>query len=174
MNYLIAKGLKYRNWITWYKKDGLSVAKKQFCNNQETILFFTKSKEYSFNFDEVRIPYTSPERVNSPKGILKNGKRWFPHPSGKLCPDVWEISSDRHVNKVNGKIIKNIHPSPKPEAMIERMIKASSNEGDLILDLFSGTGTTSVVAKRLKRNFIGCEINQEYFNYAINRLNKYE
>jgi site-specific DNA-methyltransferase (adenine-specific) len=172
LNHLEGKRLRvnFRNWITWYKKDGLSVAKKGFCNNQETILFFTKGKNYTFNFDEVRIPYTAPKRVNSPKGILKNGKRWFPNPLGKLCPDVWEISSDRHKKKVRGRIIKNEHPTPKPEDLMERMIKASSNQGDLVLDLFSGTGTTSVVAQRLGRNFIGVEKEEKFCQIAIDRL----
>lgn len=162
----------FRNWITWYKKDGLSVGKKQFCNNQETILFFTRSKEYTFNCDEVRIPYTAPERVNSPSGVLKNGKRWFPHPNGKLCPDVWEISSDRHKKKVAGKIVKNDHPTPKPEDMIERMVKASSNKDDLVLDLFSGTGTTSLICQRLGRKFVGCELNKKFHQLALERLEK--
>ncbi|CAI2173566.1 11128_t:CDS:2 [Funneliformis geosporum] len=130
------------------------------------------SEDYTFNHEEIRIPYAAPERVNSPKGILKNGQRWFPNPNGKLCSDVWEISSDRHQTKIEGKIQKNIHPSPKPENMIERIIKASSNEGDLVLDLFSGTGTTSVVAKRLKRNFIGCEVNESYYEHAVARIFK--
>ena len=56
--------------------------------------------------------------------------------------------------------------------MIERMIKASSKEGDLVLDLFSGTGTTSVVAKRLKRSFIGCELNGTYYEHAVARVLK--
>jgi len=73
---------------------------------------------------------------------------------------------------VKGKIQKNIHPSPKPEEMIARMIKASSKEGEVVLDLFSGTGTTSAVAKRLKRNFIGCEVNDLYYERAVTRIFK--
>ncbi|CFW93384.1 Modification methylase MboII [endosymbiont DhMRE of Dentiscutata heterogama] len=169
-SYLRNKGLIYQNWITWYKKDGLSSNKRQYCSDQETILFFTGSKNYVFNYNDIRIPYTHPTRVNSPKGILKNGKRWFPHPDGKLCPDVWEISSDRHKKKVNGRIVKNEHPTPKPEDMIERMIKASSNKGDLVLDLFSGTGTTSLMAKKLGRNYIGCEKNEKFCQMASNRI----
>lgn len=174
MSYLIEKKLIFQNWITWYKKDGFNGNKKKYVNNQETILFFTVSDNYTFNYDEIRVPYTAPERVNSPKGILKNGKRWFPNPNGKLCPDVWEISSNRHQTKIRGKIKKNIHPSPKPEEMIERMIKASSNKGDLVLDLFSGTGTTSAVAKKLKRVFVGCELNELYYKNATSRIDKIE
>jgi site-specific DNA-methyltransferase (adenine-specific) len=83
---------------------------------------------------------------------------------------VWEIPSVRLTEKVNGKTIKTLHPTPKPESMIERMIKASSNPGDLVLDLFSGSGTTAYVAKQLDRNFIGCENNLDYFEYIQERL----
>jgi site-specific DNA-methyltransferase (adenine-specific) len=62
------------------------------------------------------------------------------------------------------------HPTQKPEALIERMIKASSNPGDRILDLFSGSGTTSVVAKRLGRKFIGVEMNPDYVRLGLKRL----
>ncbi len=166
LNYLRQKNIIFHNWITWYKKDGFSATKKQFVNAQETILFYTMSKKYVFNSENIRIPYESTERMlhASKKGILKNGKRWFPNENGKLCNDVWEITSQRHKTKINGKIQKPLHPTIKPDQMIERMIIASSNENDLILDLFSGSGTTSRIAKSLNRQFIGCEKNEEYIN----------
>lgn len=174
VNYLKDKPVKFKNWITWYKKDGFSPSKTKYVSNQEVILFYTmKEKGYTFNYDDIRTPYLSTDRMKAAmkKGILKNGKRWYPNKKGKLCTDVWEFSSDRHAKKVNGRTVKNIHPTPKPEAMIERMLLASSKEGDLILDLFSGTGTTSYVAKKLKRNFVGCDNIQEYVDYSIKRLN---
>lgn len=159
LHYLQGKAT-LQNWITWYKKDGMSANKKRFNNTQESILFYTMHpKNYYFDCDSVRIPYDSTERIAhaKEKGILKNGKRWYPNPNGKLCPDVWEIVSQRHKCKVNGKTQKLSHPTPKPREMIERMIKASSKEGDLVLDLFSGTGITSRVARELNRNYIGCD-----------------
>lgn len=172
LQYLVSKGLEYKNWITWYKKDGFSACKKKYCNNQETILFFTKSNDYVFDFDKVRVPYLSKERLTAATttGILKNGKRWYPNSNGKLCTDVWEFPSVRLTNKVNGKTIKQNHPTPKPEPMIERMILASSNESDIVLDLFSGTGTTSFVAKKLKRQYIACDKNRTYCKYIKERL----
>ncbi|WP_245807445.1 DNA-methyltransferase [Campylobacter avium] len=163
-----------QNWITWYKKDGFSVSKRKFNNAQESILFYTiDSKDYYFDSDSVRIPYDSKERIAhaAKKGILKNGKRWYPNENGKLCPDVWEISSERHKRKINGKTQKLNHPTPKPREMIERMIKASSKEGDLVLDLFAGTGMSSLVARELGRNFIGCEMNREYVDMSLNMQN---
>lgn len=164
LNYLRDHPIIFRNWITWYKKDGLSSTKKRYVNTQETILFYTLSKQYTFNSDDIRQPYTSEKRIEHAikKGILKNGKRWFPNPKGKLCNDVWEITSQRHREKVNGKVQKLVHPTTKPYEMIARMIKASSNENDLVLDLFSGSGMTSIVARDLNRRFIGCENNQTY------------
>jgi site-specific DNA-methyltransferase (adenine-specific) len=164
LNYLISKPVDYRNWITWYKRDGFSASKRRFVNSQETILFFTTGKSYIFNAESVRIAYESTERIEHAKikGILKNGHRWYPNPNGKLCLDVWEFSSHRHKTKVQGKIVKSKHPTPKPEDMIERMILASSDDKTLIVDLFSGTGTTSYVAKKLNRSFIGCENNETY------------
>lgn len=172
LNYLIQKNLKYRNWITWYKKDGFNVSRKKYVNNQESILFFTKTDSYVFNYNAIRIPYLSKSRIEhaSKKGILKNGKRWFPNEIGKLCPDVWEITSQRHKEKINGKVKKLMHPTPKPLELINRIILASSNQNDLVLDLFSGIGSTSLQAINNNRNFIGCEINKSYCKIINERL----
>ena len=172
IHHLLKNGLKFRNWITWDKRDGLASAKKKYVNGQETILFFTKGNDYLFNFNDIRIPYESTERIlyAKKKGILKNGRRWFPNPKGKLCGEVWHISSERHKNKVNGKTPKLPHFTPKPLEMIERIIKASSNKGDLVLDCFIGTGTTAVAAKKLERSYIGCDNNKNYINIAKERL----
>lgn len=165
--------MKFKNWIVWYKKDGFSSCKRKYVNNQETILFFTKSDKYTFNYDLIREPYSSTERISAAvkKGILKNGKRWYPNPNGKLCSDVWNFTSVRLMKKEKGKTIKQNHPTPKPELMIERMILASSNEGDLVMDLFSGTGTTAYIAKKNKRKFTGCENNPFYIELIERRLN---
>jgi site-specific DNA-methyltransferase (adenine-specific) len=173
LQYLIEKGLYFKNWITWEKKDGLGYSKRKFATTQETILFFTKhSTKYTFNADEIRIPYESNERIKhaQKKGILKNGKRWFPNPKGKLCPDVWHFSSQRHKEKVNGKTVKLPHLTPKPIDMIERMIKASSNERDLIMDPFMGIGTTAIAAIKLNRNFTGTEREKKYFETANKKI----
>ncbi|GHT08124.1 hypothetical protein AGMMS49532_02460 [Endomicrobiia bacterium] len=127
---MVDKGLIFQNWITWDKRDGLGTSKTKYSNGQESILFFTKNKKHIFNYDEIRVPYESTERIEhaSKKGILKNGKRWFPNDKGRLCGEVWHIVSERHRNKINGKTIKNEHVASKPLELIERIIKASSNE----------------------------------------------
>lgn len=172
LQYLMSKNLIFQNWLTWDKRDGMGAAKRKYSNGQETILFFTKSNNHVFNFDDVRVPYESTDRIANAniKGILKNGKRWFPNPNGRCCGEVWHISSERHKNKINGKLQKTAHITPKPLDMIERMIRASSNAGDLVLDCFIGSGTTAVAASKLNRNFIGNDSNPAYVNLTNKRL----
>ena len=172
LQYLVEKGLIFQNWIVWDKRDGLASAKRKYVNGQETILFFTKSKNYVFNFEDIRQPYESESRIAHAKlkGIIKNGKRWFPNPHGKLCGEVWHFSSERHKNKINGKTQKMPHLTPKPLDMIERIVKASSKPGDLVLDCFMGIGTTALACKNLKRNFIGSDNNKSYVHTATSRL----
>lgn len=173
--HLVKKGLVFQNWITWDKRDGLGGAKTKYSNGQETILFFTKNKNHTFNFDDVRLPYESVKRIAHAKikGILKDGKRWFPNSSGRLCGEVWHIVSERHKNKINGKTPKMSHITPKPMELVERIIRASSNTGDLVLDCFVGSGTTAFVAKKLRRNFICSDKNKNYIALAEKNLTKY-
>lgn len=168
LKHLVDKGLIFQNWITWDKRDGFNSSKKRYTHGQETILFFTKSKNYTFNADDIRIPYESSERIAAAQktGLLKNGKRWFPNPNGRLCSEVWHIVSERHKQKVNGKIKKLDHVTPKPKEMIERIIVASSNPGDVVLDPFVGSGTTAICAKKLGRNFLCADANEQYVKLA--------
>lgn len=172
LRHLVEAGMHFQNWITWDKRDGLGGARRRFSNGQETILFFTKGKNHTFNYDDVRVPYESTERIAHAKnkGIIKNGKRWFPNPNGRLCGEVWHITSARHKNKVRGRLRKMEHATPKPLDLVERIIKASSNENDLVLDCFAGMGTTAVAAKKLNRNFLCCDIEKEYVECAARRI----
>jgi len=172
--HLIGVGFDVRNWITWDKRDGFAPASRKYANGQETILFVTKGSKYTFNHDDIRLPYESVERIAhaQKKGILKAGKRWFPNPKGKLCGEVWHFSSERHKNKLNGRTQIMPHVTPKPLDMVKRIILASSNPGDIILDCFVGIGTTAVAAKMLGRNYICCDSNKEYVSIAKQRLEK--
>lgn len=170
--YLVSKGMVYRNWITWDKRDGFVGGSRRFAPTQETILYFSRSERPTFNSDDVRIPYESKSRIAHAmkKGILKDGKRWFPNANGKLCNDVWHIVSDRHKRKIAGKVVRAQHATPKPEELIERIVLASSNPGDVILDCFAGTGTTAAVALRNGRRFIGCESDAKFVELANERI----
>jgi len=83
--------------------------------------------------------------------------------NGKQMRNLWEIPAERH---------KTPHPTEKPEKLLERIILIGSKEGDTILDPFMGSGTTGVVAKRFNRNFIGIEIDDEYFEIAQKRIER--
>lgn len=80
LNYLRHKEIEFKNWITWYKKDGLSATKKKYVNSQETILFFTKSNSYTFNYNDIRIPYSSTDRMAhaAKKGNHKKRQKMVP------------------------------------------------------------------------------------------------
>lgn len=175
--YLENLGYEYQNWITWNKKDGFTATKKKFLPEQESIIFVTKPGGLkTFNADDVRVPYESTERILAAKktGILKNGKRWFPNELGRLCSDVWLFTSERLSNKVKGKTTAAEHPTIKPIALMERIIAASTNEGDVVLDFFAGSGSTLVAAKKLKRNFIGGDSHEPYVRLAKKRLKEIE
>ncbi len=168
LQHLVSKNMIFQNWITWDKRDGLGASKRKYSNGQESILFFTKSNKHTFNYNDIRVPYESTDRMihATEKGILKNGKRWFPNPKGRYCGEVWHITSERHKRKVNGKVQKMEHLTPKPFELVERIVKASSKKGDLVLDCFVGSGTTAIVAKKLSRNFICADKDKKYFNLA--------
>jgi site-specific DNA-methyltransferase (adenine-specific) len=172
LQHLVSKKMKFKNWITWDKRDGQGSSTRRFRHEQETVLFFTKSDKHTFNLDDVRIPYQSKDRIEAAKkvGLIKNGKRWFPNENGRQCGEVWHIVSERHKNKLNGKTVKLNHITPKPLEMIERIIKASSNEGDLVLDCFAGSGTTAVAAHKLNRNYICADFLKEHVEESRRRI----
>ncbi|MFA5009318.1 MAG: site-specific DNA-methyltransferase [Candidatus Paceibacterota bacterium] len=175
LQYLVSKKMVFQNWITWDKRDGMGASKKKYSNGQETILFFTKSNKHTFNYNDIRLPYESTERIQhaAEKGILKNGKRWFPNPKGRFCGEVWHITSERHKRKVNGKTQKMGHLTPKPLDLVERIIKASSKKGDLVLDCFVGSGTTAVAANRLHRNYLCADSDKNYVELSKKNLKEY-
>jgi len=103
----------------------------------------------------------------------KYGKTKF-NEKGKNPGDVWgDIKQLTYKSKelINRDLL---HTIQKPEKLIERIVKASSNEGDIVLDPFMGVGTTAVVCKKLNRNFIGFELNPNYIELANKRLKKLE
>ncbi|MFA5779898.1 MAG: site-specific DNA-methyltransferase [Elusimicrobiota bacterium] len=146
----------FRNWIIWYYTFGQNQRKK-FNRSHTHILYFTKDKEkFIFNDKDVRIP--------SARQQIYHDKR--AHPDGKVPDDVWEFT------RVCGSFKERLgdHPCQMPEALLERIIKTSSNTGDVVLDPFGGTGTTVSVAKKLKRNYITTEISKNYIDVIRKRL----
>ena len=118
-------------------------------------------------------PQLQPNRLAPSTELIwlasKNKKYYFDYKKakelneGKQMRNLWIITAKRHITT---------HPTEKPEELLERVILLGSKEGEIILDPFMGSGTTGAVAKRLNRNFIGIEIDDEYFEIAKNRINK--
>lgn len=158
INIILKKaGFNFRNWIIWYYTFGQNQRKK-FNRAHTHILYFTKDNEkFTFNIDNVRVP--------SARQLVYNDKR--AHPKGKTPDDVWEFP------RVCGTFKERIgdHPCQMPESLLERIILASSNENDIVLDPFGGTGTTAAVAKKLKRNYITMDISKSYYEVITQRLN---
>ncbi len=164
------KGCK---WIVWYYKNKANLG-KDWGRSHESILHLRKSKTFTMNIDDVRIPYgehtlkypSHPQAKTSQYG--NGGKRndiWTPHPQGAKPKDILEVPTT-----CNGMEEKTPHPTQKPEELLRKLILASSNPNELIIDPFSGSGTTLVVAEQLGRKWFGCDLSHEYNLWAIERL----
>jgi site-specific DNA-methyltransferase (adenine-specific)/modification methylase len=90
----------------------------------------------------------------------------------KQMRDVWALPLVQGKERLHGKDGRALHPTQKPEEMLKRIIIASSNKGDLVLDPFLGSGTTAVIAKKLGRNWIGIEQSSKYAEMAKTRISR--
>jgi len=160
-----SKYFRLQNRIVWEREKGRG-AKQNWKNSSEDIWFFTVSDNFTFNVEAVKLrrkviaPYTE---NGAPKGWQPSAEGGFrdTHPSN-IWTDVsvpfWSMPENTD------------HPTQKPEKLIAKIILASSNPGDLILDPFAGSGTTAVVAKKLGRNFVAIESDEHYCLLAQKRL----
>ncbi len=140
----------FRNEIIWHYQTG-GVGKQWFARKHDTVLFYTKSGEYTFCPDRTRIPRT-PEVIRRIKSGIKNATR--SKDLSKLPMDVWT-----DIQAINAMAKERIgYPTQKPVALLERIIKASSDPGDVVLDPFCGCGTTIHAAQNLERRWIGIDI----------------
>lgn len=159
-------------WIVWHYKNKANLG-NDWGRAHESLIHFRKSKSVRLNIDDIRIPYGAhtlkyPVHPQAKSSQYGNGKRrnlWTPHPGGAKPKDVIDIPTT-----CNGMGEKTPHPTQKPEELIRKLVLASSNAGQTVLDPFSGSGTTIVAAEQLKRKWLGCEMNQEYNEWAIRRL----
>ena len=154
-----------RNRITWQREKGRG-AKSNWKNSMEDIFFATVSDDYTFNLNAVK----QRKKVLAPykdKGIPKD---WEQTEEGKFrntCPsNFWDDIAVPYWSMAEN----TAHPTQKPEKLIAKLILASSNKNDLVLDPFAGSGTTAVVAKKLGRNYIGIEQNPLYCAWTEKRL----
>jgi len=165
---------RLQNEIIWFYPRG-GDSEKQFNRKHDTILFYAKGETWQFNYQAMLIPYT-PDQLSRFEHEDEVGRYyWNVNPRGERGKtylrkggigeyDVWNIG-------INAVQIKEIgYPTLKPEALLERVIKASSVPGDLVLDCFLGAGTTAAVAQKLGRRWIGCDINKGASQTTVKRL----
>jgi len=164
--YLYELNLQYGRQIIWYYENGWSRYTRAPASCYEPILWFTKTKKYTYH--EIREPYKSTDRLKYK--IIKNGKIWKPNPFGKRTGDIWNIPTlaGRRFSKE-----KVDHPTQKPLALCNRIIRHFSNEGDLVLVPFAGSGSECLSAKINGRNYIGIELNPNYISIAEKRFQSY-
>ncbi|MBF2026724.1 MAG: site-specific DNA-methyltransferase [Oscillatoriales cyanobacterium C42_A2020_001] len=162
-------------WLIWHYKNKANLG-QDWGRSHESILLFRKTEFAPINIDNIRIPYgnhtlkypTHPQAMTSQYGKGNDCDRyqnWVPNPRGAKPKDVIEIPTT-----CNGMREKTPHPTQKPEALIRKFVLASSNPGDWVIDPFSGSGTTLVVAEQLGRRWMGCDSNSEYNEWAIRRI----
>ena len=158
-------------WLVWHYKNKANL-RNDWGRSHESILHFRKSKDFTLNVDDVRIPYSDhtikyPEHPQAETSQYGKGKSytWRPNPKGAKPRDVIEIPTT-----CNGMNESTPHPTQKPEELFRKLILASSNAGDLVIDPFLGSGTTAVVSEQLKRKWIGCDMSEEYGRWAVQRI----
>lgn len=154
---LVAKKLGFRlnNIITWYKTNAMpNITKRTFTHSTEYICWFVKGKGWVFNYSQLKEFNPDKKLDGSPKQMR----------------DIISLPIVQGKERIKQQSGRAAHPTQKPEKLLELIILASSNINDIILDPFFGTGTTGVIAKKLKRCWIGIENNKDYIKIAEKRL----
>lgn len=152
------RGLKLNNIITWYKTNAMpSITKRTFTHSTEYVCWFVAGSGWKFNYEKLK--EINPHRTKD--GTTKQLRDFV---------DFVELPILQGRERLRTQTGRAAHPTQKPEKLIELIITASSDEGDLVLDPFFGTGTTGVVASRLGRHWIGIEIDKDYVRVAEERI----
>ena len=166
-------GFHCRNWVVWYYTFGVH-CKNKFTRSHAHLFYFVKDPElFTFNFDEIAVP--------SARQLVYGDKR--ANPRGRTPDDTWILrpqdcdgfGADEdtwYFPRVAGtfKERAGFHGCQMPEQLLGRIVRASSNRGDIVLDPFSGSSTTVVVAKKLERRFLSFEMSSEYHKLGMARL----
>lgn len=166
LHVVLDKHFIIRNRITWEREKGRG-SKQNWKNSSEDIWFATNGMQFTFNVDAVKVkrkvlaPYTKDGGKPKDWENTDQGRFRVTHPSNlwtDLTVPFWSMPEN------------TIHPTQKPEKLLAKLILASSNKGDIVFDPFLGSGTTSVVAKKLGRHFVGVESDEYYCCLAEKRL----
>ena len=191
----VPNGGDFRNEIVWFYDIGGRISKTNYGRRHDDLLFYTKSDKYTFNWDKILSPFSESGKAKfryedekgkyrlmgrfltgSPiKGHRDVSEEWErTHPElvyrhylkeGRMAVDCWEIPV---INQASKERLG--YPTQKPEALLERIITASSNEGDTVLDAYCGCGTAIVVAQELNRKWIGMDITYQSIALILRRL----
>lgn len=154
-------GMQPRNRIVWVRQHGLHATKK-FSARHETILWFTKTDNFHFDLDAIRVP----QKWQNKKSFRGENKGELTcNPDGKNPGDVWVFQNVKHNHEE-----QTIHPAQFPEGLIARIMLASTPKGGMVLDPYMGTGTVAVVARDHDRHFVGAELDADYHSVAVRRL----
>lgn len=147
-------GFTMRNRITWHESFGVYCHNK-FGRTSRPIYYAVKGKNFTFNADAVRVPSDRQTKYNDKRA----------NPNGKIIGDVWNVPRvcGTHKERQAG------FPTQLPSELVRRMIRASSNKGESILDPFSGSGTVGMASILLGRTYTGIELNEEYKNKSMER-----
>lgn len=153
-------GFKLNNILTWYKINAMpNITKRTYTHSTEFVCWFVKGKKWVFNYDDVK--KFNPNKTK--EGQDKQMRDFL---------DFIELPIVQGKERLRGDNGRALHPTQKPEILLELIIKASSDENNIILDPFFGTGTTGAVAQKLNRRWIGIENNSDYVQLAEKRLKK--
>lgn len=154
------KGFKLNNIITWYKTNAMpNITKRTFTHSTEYVCWFVKGKNWKFNYKQVK--ELNPRLTR--EGVKRQMRDFL---------DFIELPVLQGPERLKNKNGRALHPTQKPEKLLEIIITACSDPGDLVLDPFFGTGTTGVVAKRLGREWIGIELDKNYVESARDRIQR--
>lgn len=153
------------NEIIWDRRvPSMGGSTRRYSSVHDTIGLFVNSRKYYFDIDAIRIPYDAETKKARTRSIFV-GKKWLE--IGYNPKDVWSVS---RLHRIHNE--RENHPTQKPLKIIERMVKASCPENGIVLDPFVGTGTSIEACIKHRRNFIGYEINKQYFEIANARIER--
>ena len=158
----------FRNEIVWCYT-GPSNTKRWFPRKHDTVFFYTKGNKWTFNPDSVRIPYTKLETGNT-SGIFKQAATL--DDAGKVPEDYWLEGRDGMTPVGRRAKERTGYPTQKPIALAERIIQASTNPGDIVLDCFAGCAYTALAAEKLDRKWTACDINPRAWTVFKRQFNK--
>ena len=148
-------GFQVKNILVWEKPNAMpNMTRRTYTHSTELIVWAVKGKGWTFNYADLKVVNPDKQLDGSPK----------------MLRDVWRLPVVQGVERLRGEDGRALHPTQKPEALVERCVLASSNKGELVLDPFSGSGTTAVICARLGRAFIGFEMDQAYLTASKKRV----